>query len=223
MDRETSWQVIEQQRLAIADMLADLTPEQWDTPSLCAGWRVREVAAHVAFTPTPPAAKVMLATAIRTRGNYNRFIDTLTREQAAIAGDPVAALRANAAVRTLPRLTNYRNILFDTIVHGQDMAIPLGRTLIVTPAGAAAGADRAVEVGRPVWDPHRLDGLHLTATDIEWSHGVGAEVCGPVLALLLLITGRPVALTMVEGPGVSVLAQRLGTSLPTSAHTDDRE
>jgi len=54
MDAEQSWRVIEQQRLAIADLLDGLSAEQWESPSLCAGWRVRDVAAHVSLVGLPP-------------------------------------------------------------------------------------------------------------------------------------------------------------------------
>ncbi|WP_280357779.1 maleylpyruvate isomerase family mycothiol-dependent enzyme [Nocardia otitidiscaviarum] len=213
MDREASWRIIEEQRLAIADMLSGLSPEQWRTPSLCTGWSVREVAAHVALTPTPPAFPLMLSTGIRARGNYNRFIDIITRRYAADPDfDPVAALRTHAASRDLPKLTNYRNILFDTMVHAQDMAIPLGHTITVSPAAAAAAADRAVEVGWPVWDRHRLDGVRLRATDSSWEHGDGLEIHGPALPLLLVITGRPAGFAHTTGPGVEILATRLGTA-----------
>ncbi|WP_433294041.1 maleylpyruvate isomerase N-terminal domain-containing protein [Actinoplanes sp. CA-030573] len=52
---EASWTVITQQRLALAELLAGLTGTEWEHPSLCAGWRVRDVAAHVALAPQPPA------------------------------------------------------------------------------------------------------------------------------------------------------------------------
>lgn len=218
MDRETSWQVIAQQRLAIADLLDTLTPEEWETPSLCGGWTVRTVAAHVAGTPIAPPLIALVPFMIRARGNYNRLVDILTRHFAEQPGfDPAALLREHAASRKLPKLTNYRNIVMDTIVHGQDIAIPLGRTLPVTPEAAAAGADRAVEVALPLWKRHRLDGLHLVATDTEWTHGSGAEIRGPMLALLLLITCRPAGFDGVTGPGTEILAARLR---PAPARSD---
>ncbi|MFF2551915.1 maleylpyruvate isomerase family mycothiol-dependent enzyme [Nocardia sp. NPDC058058] len=221
MDRESSWRIIEQQRLAIADLLADLSDAEWEQPSLCPGWRVRDVAAHIACAPRPPSPKTMLRTAIRARGNYNRLIDMLTLDYAAEPGhDLVAELRAHAASRKLPALTNYRNIHFDTIVHGQDIAIPLGRTLRVTPVAAAAGADRAVEVGWPVWNRHRLDGLRLIATDTVWTYGLGSEIRGPALALLLLVTGRAAGLAQVHGPGVATLAARLENTSAAPAEFD---
>ena len=33
--------------LALAELLDTFPDAQWDTPSLCAGWRVREVVAHL--------------------------------------------------------------------------------------------------------------------------------------------------------------------------------
>ncbi|WP_062993269.1 maleylpyruvate isomerase family mycothiol-dependent enzyme [Nocardia anaemiae] len=210
MDRETCWQTIEQQRRSIADLLADLSTDEWETPSLCAGWRVREVAAHIALTPQPPPIGVMLATGIRARGNYNRFIDDLTRRYAKQpAAELVSAIRENAGSRTLPKLTNYRNILFDTMVHGQDIAIPLARTIDIEPAAAAAAATHAVTIGWPVWDKHRLDGIRLVASDVEWSHGSGPEILGPITALLLLITGRTAAIDLLTGDGVAPMTARL--------------
>ncbi|WP_433594296.1 maleylpyruvate isomerase family mycothiol-dependent enzyme [Nocardia sp. CA-145437] len=210
MDRENSWRHIEQQRRAIAALLEDLTPSEWETPSLCAGWRVREVAAHIAATPNPPSPGVLLRTALRVRGDYNRMIDDLTTRHAQRpTSELVRELRDHAASRRLPKLTNYRNILFDTIVHGQDIAIPLGRVLDVDAGAAAAGAGTAAACGWPVWDRHRLDGIRLVATDVDWTHGAGSEIAGPILALLLLVTGRTAALDQVAGEGIPRLARQL--------------
>ncbi|WP_040695072.1 maleylpyruvate isomerase family mycothiol-dependent enzyme [Nocardia vinacea] len=210
MDRETCWQTIEQQRRAIADLLADLSADEWEAPSLCAGWRIREVAAHIALTLQPPPIGVMLSTGIRARGNYNRFIDDLTRRYAKHpAAELISAIHANAGSRRLPKLTNYRNILFDTMVHGQDIAIPLGRTIEIEPAAAAAAAAHAVTVGWPVWDKHRLDGIRLVASDADWTHGSGPEIRGPITALLLLVTGRTAAMGLLAGDGVAPMTARL--------------
>ncbi|MRH90996.1 hypothetical protein GFY24_26740 [Nocardia sp. SYP-A9097] len=113
------------------------------------------------------------------------------------------------------RPTGPAHIHFDTIVHGQDIAIPLGRTLCVTPKATAAGADRAVEVGWPVWNRHRLDGVRLIAGDIGWTFGRGSEIRGPALALLLLVTGR--AAGLARPPGRESPSCRPG-SKPPPAH-----
>ncbi|AYF73814.1 maleylpyruvate isomerase family mycothiol-dependent enzyme [Nocardia yunnanensis] len=210
MDRETSWAVIEQQRLAIADLLAGLTPEEWETPSLCANWRVRDVAAHLALTPQPMPVRTLLTAGLRARGNYNRMIDQLT---VAYANHPVSELvsqlRRDAASRRLPAPTNYRNILFDVIVHGQDIALPLRRPLPVDSTAVAAATARAARIGRPVWDGHRLDGIRLRATDIDWALGAGREIRGPIMALLLLVTGRTALRDELTGDGLDTMLTRI--------------
>ena len=191
MDEETSWRVIAEQRLALADLLDGLTADEWDRPSLCTDWRVRDVAAHVAMAPQPPGLAAMLGAAARARGSFNRLNhDLAVRHAARPPGEIVAQLRQHAASRRLPAVTNYRNIVPDVLVHSQDIAVPLGRDLPMPIAAARAAAERAWEMGWPFWAQRRLRGVRLTATDTDWSVGAGKEVTGPIAALLLLLTGR---------------------------------
>jgi uncharacterized protein (TIGR03083 family) len=69
VDAETSWSVIEQERLSLADLLEGLTDEQWNAPSLCDGWRIKDVAAHVAMTPQPLTLGTVAVEVIRARGS----------------------------------------------------------------------------------------------------------------------------------------------------------
>src|SRR5690242_8186407 len=73
MDREQSWPVISEHRRAVADLLDGLTDAEWETPSLCAGWRVRDVAAHLAMIPNPPSAGSMLVDTVRARGSFHKL------------------------------------------------------------------------------------------------------------------------------------------------------
>jgi uncharacterized protein (TIGR03083 family) len=212
VDREDSWRAIERQRRVIAELLEDLTDEQWDTPSLCTGWRVRDVAAHIAMAPTPPGPWVMLVEGVRARGSFNRLNhDVAVRHANRPGADLVAEIRKHAASRRLPAVTSYRNILPDVMVHGQDIAIPLGRHLAMPTDAAAAGATRVWTMGWPFWARRRLAGFRLTATDAECTVGSGAEVRGPIDALLLLLTGRTVSLPRLTGDGVRNLSTRLST------------
>jgi len=106
-------------------------------------------------------------------------------------------------------VTNYRNILFDVLVHAQDIAIPLGRDYPMPPEAARAGADRVWTMGWPFWARRRLRGVRLLATDIDWSAGAGAELRGPIGMLLLLLTARTTtALPQPSGPGVRTVTER---------------
>jgi len=207
LDAEQSWQVIEQQRLAIADLLDGLSAEQWESPSLCAGWRVCDVAAHVSLVGLPPAAGELLLQGVRVRGNFHRLNTVMSvRRAARPTGQLVADLRQHAASRKVPVVSNHRNVLFDVLVHGQDIAIPLGLDLPMPADAAREGATRVWDMGWPFWAKRRLRGLRLTATDVDWTAGSGADVSGPIRALLLLLTGRTAtAAPLLSGHGVAQL------------------
>lgn len=208
MEREQQWQVIEQQRRAVADLLDDLAPAEWDAPSLCAGWRVRDVAAHLAMAPQPPGVAAMAWMGIRAGGRFHRMNhDAAVRYST--RPDLAGEIRTHAAARRLPAVTSYRNIFFDIIVHAQDIARPLDRTIEVPPRAAAAAAQRVWTMGWPFWAKRHLRGLHLAADDIEWSTGAGTPVHGPILDLLLVMTGRSAALPNLHGPGVPALSHSL--------------
>lgn len=210
MDREESWVVISEQRLSLARLLEGLSDEEWGQPSLCAEWRVRDVAAHVAMAPQIPRPGSMIAGAIRARGSFHRLNhDVAVRHAARPTRDIVAELRRYADSRRLPVMTNYRNILFDVLVHAQDIAIPLGREYPMPSEAARVGADRVWTMGWPFWARRRLRGLRLVAGDIDWSAGAGTELRGPIAMLLLLLTGRTTtALPHLSGGGVHIITER---------------
>jgi uncharacterized protein (TIGR03083 family) len=217
MDRDQCWRVITDQRLSLADLLEDLTDSEWDGPSLCVDWRVRDVAAHVAIAPQVPSVWSMTKDGIRAGGRFHKLNhDVAVRHADSRSADSlVAELREHAWSRRLPVVTNYRNILFDVLVHGQDIAIPLGLPRDMPPDAASAGAERVWAMGWPFWATRRLRGMRLQATDVDWSAGTGREVSGPIAALLLLLTGRPAALPRLTGDGVAELTTRL--TQPTTA------
>jgi uncharacterized protein (TIGR03083 family) len=203
MDTEQTWQVIQEQRLAIADLLDGLTTAQWESPSLCADWRIRDVAAHLTTVCLPPSPGSVLVDLVWAGGSFHRLNTLASRRRARRSTVQIVAdLRAHAATRKVPVVSNYRNVLFDVLVHGQDIAIPLGMDLPMPAEAAADGASRLWSMGWPFWAKRRLRGMRLTATDIEWSVGSGAEIRGPIRGLLLLLTGRTsAAAPLLSGEG----------------------
>ena len=210
MDREGKWQAISHQRRVLADLLAGLDEDQWERPSLCDQWRIRDVAAHVALTPRSPGLPAILGQAARARFDFDR----VNRDMAVTHADRpsselVDLLLELADDRRKPVITTVDNLVFDTLVHVQDVAVPLGRTVAMPIEAAREGAERVWRMGWPFWAKRRLRGLRLVATDTTWSAGEGAEVRGPVQALLLLLTGRTgAALPYLDGPGATQLASR---------------
>ncbi len=123
--------------------------------------------------------------------------------------DLVSELREHAASRRLPKVTNVRNILFDVLVHGQDIAIPLEIPREMPKDAARAGIERVWTMGWPFGVKRDLKQFRYVATDVDWTAGDGPEVTGPVAALLLLLTGRRVALPRLTGQGLAELTNRL--------------
>jgi uncharacterized protein (TIGR03083 family) len=208
VERDEKWAVIAGQRRVLADVLDELDEAEWDRPSLCSQWRVRDVAAHIALTPQSPSVLRILGMGLRARGDFDAVNRDLAVGHADRAGaELVSELRRLADSRHKPAITTLDNLLFDTLVHVQDVAVPLDRTVAMPLAAAREGADRVWRMGWPFWARRRLRGLRLSATDVEWATGDGVEVRGPVQALLLLLTGRTgAALPQLTGAGVQRLA-----------------
>ena len=207
MDTNEKWAVIAGQRRVLAILLAELSPAQWEHPSLCAQWRVQDVAAHLALTPQSPGIVRIVGMGIRARGDFDGVNRDLGRRHAARGPEAlVRELRDLADNRSKPAITTLDNLLFDTMVHIQDAALPLGIKVDMPLEAARLGVDRVWRMGWPFWAKRRLKGLHLRATDTDWTAGEGAGVQGTAQALLLLLTGRTdAARPMLDGPGVAQL------------------
>jgi uncharacterized protein (TIGR03083 family) len=210
LDEDAVWAVTDSERSSLADLLEDLSPAEWERPSLCAGWRVRDVAAHLTLAQIGPArAAVEL---LRAGGSSPRMIrDTARRHAAVPPARLVGEIRAMAGSRRHPPVVSHLEPMVDVLVHGQDVAVPLGRPRTMPVEAAAAAATRVWTMTWPLSTAfhtrRRLRGLHLVASDTDWSAGEGARVEGPVEALLLLLTGRTaVAVPRLSGPGVDQLA-----------------
>jgi uncharacterized protein (TIGR03083 family) len=187
--------MIAEERRALADLLDTLTPGQWSTPSLCTDWTVREVAAHL-VVPFEVSVPSMALRMVRSLGSYDRAMDGATRELAARPTNELAAqLRANADNRFTPPLSGPEAPLTDVVVHGQDIRRPLGIAHRVEPGHLRVALDRMAGGALGFVPRSRVAGLRFEATDLGWSAGDGAVVRGPAEAILLAITGRPVALT----------------------------
>ena len=204
--RDDYWAAVTTMRLAVADLLEELSAQEWDQPSLCAAWRVRDVAGHLSLVPTIRTWE-MVRVAPRALGNPHRINTLLARRYGDRPADEIIArIREHAEARGTARVLDARDSLFDVVVHSQDIARPLGRLVDVPLDSAVQGLDRVWEMGWPFRARVRLAGLGLRATDADWRRGDGPVVSGPALALLLLLTGRTeAALPSLTGDGVRTL------------------
>lgn len=210
-DDDAIYALATRNRLLASSMFASLTDEQWTTPSLCAGWTVREVCAHL--VPPEGGFKVLalLRDVIRARGDLARMVDIDAREGARRpTTELVAALRDRAGERLKAPVVGPFGPMVDTAIHLRDAARPLG--LDTSPPPEDWGPVLDFLLTRPAErgfvGTGRTEGLRLEATDLDWSHGAGVVVRGPAEALALGIAGRSAAYSDLEGAGVGVLGSR---------------
>lgn len=202
------WTAIDRQRLRVADLLDDLDAPEWERPSLCEAWTIRDVAAHLTLQQlTLPK---MFLVVLRNPGGLNGIIRRAAKRR---ARQPVEDYAGQIRVMVGSRVHNIgitpRETLTDILVHGLDIAIPLGRDLEIPAAAAAWSAQRVWSYGgrglARVFADTPVRDLRLVATDTDFTVGTGPEIRGPVAALLLLLTGRTAWLDRLEGPGVGQL------------------
>lgn len=207
MTGDEVWRVIHARRASVIELLDDLAADEWGRPSLCAGWTVHDVAAHL--TQQQMTLRDVLAMPRHWKGSMDRTIGDAARRKAAAASPAqiVAELRATAATRRHNLGVTSLETLIDLLVHEQDIALPLGRDRDMPPEVAAVAATRVLTMRFPPPLPsvRRMAGLRLTATDADWTHGAGPEVRGPMAALLLVCAGRTVATSRLDGPGAAML------------------
>lgn len=197
------------ERRDFADFLATLTPEQWEIPTLCTAWRVREVVAHVysyeELGLTRVAARMMRSRFDSDRVNAIGVADLATRTGAELA----AHARDHIQPRGLTALMGGRIALTDGMIHQQDIRRPLGRPREIPAERLVAALDTA-RIAPPIRAARRIRGLALSATDLGWATGHGPLVEGPGEALLMAIAGRRGITAELSGPGASILAARIG-------------
>ncbi|MGH9042262.1 MAG: maleylpyruvate isomerase family mycothiol-dependent enzyme [Acidimicrobiia bacterium] len=196
------------ERSDLTAFLATLTAEQWDAPTLCTGWRVRDVVAHMISYD-----ELSLA-GLAGRFAQGRFLPDRVNA-VALAGyntlgpdDLLDVLKRHLEPRGLPAAFGGGVALVDGVIHHQDIRRPLGmpRPIPAERLRPVLRGALAAPVIRGFW---RVRGLRLVATDLDWSTGRGPEVRGPAEALLMTIAGRRGVVEELSGPGQARLAVRI--------------
>ncbi|GII05443.1 maleylpyruvate isomerase family mycothiol-dependent enzyme [Planobispora takensis] len=210
MGNDTILAWVKAERLGLAGFLEGLDDHEWRADSLCPGWTVHDVAAHVT-TATRTTLLGTIRGAIRARGDFNRMVAAEATERAARFGraELVAQIREMAGSARRAPGAGPLDPLVDILVHGQDIARPLGYVREM-PAEPAIAALEHVRTSVFYGARKRFRGTRLVATDAEWSAGQGPDLIrGPVGDLLLLATGRAAGLAALSGPGVARVAATL--------------
>lgn len=178
------------ERSELVGVLAGLGEADWDRPTLCDGWRVRELVAHITM-PFRVSGPRFVAGMLRAGGNFNRYADRQARRDAVelTPAELVGCLRQNVDHPWKPPGGGYAGALAHDVTHGLDLTVALG-------------IDRRVpeERMRIIFDALKprqvkffgvdLAGVQLQATDLAWSYGAGVPLTGTAQDLLLVLSGR---------------------------------
>lgn len=201
--------VVADERRSIATFIEGLDADELATASLCTGWDVKTVAAHLVSDFADGFWGFVLS-GVR-HGSIDRGIDALARRRAEASATEIAdTLRRRADHKLSPPVTGPLSGLTDVLVHGADMRIPLGLAHCPDPQHVARVLDFLT--GRTqfgFFPQRRLRGISLHDHDTGRSWGDGESIRGPGAALMLAICGRTVAFDRLTGPGVAVLRTRL--------------
>ena len=207
--------LIRAERQAFLALLETLTPEEWATPSLCAAWRVQDVAAHLAQAPAAGPGEAFVGF-VRAGFRPNRAnADAARRWSRRGTAAILERLRHNLDVDAKPLVVPRIAALADAVVHGLDVRRPLGRPAEVSPESFRLLADWMVGLGWPATMMiggsvrRRIAGLRLLVPAADWSYGSGPAVEAAPDTVLLLLNGRPVDPAELTGPGATLLASRL--------------
>jgi uncharacterized protein (TIGR03083 family) len=158
VETDELWHRIHQRRSELADLLETLTPAEWELPSLCAGWTVRDVAAHVISSASAGLGE-MMTVMVRARFNFNRaMFDDAKRRSSRPTDEIIADYRRLTGTRRRPPGTSRFDPFVDILVHTQDIVRPLGRTRPMPVSDALAVGDYVWHQGFPHSPQRRLAG-----------------------------------------------------------------
>lgn len=198
-----------QERAEMADFLQSLAPEQWGEPTLCSGWSVHDVVAHVVSYEEHGTADLLrrLAKARFRPRNLNGV--ALAEYRSLQPQALLEFLRAHLEPRGATARFGGGVGLVDCLIHHQDIRRPLGMPRRV-PAERLLYALRFAVTAPPLRGFWHARGVRLVATDVDWARGKGPEARGEAEAVLMTLAGRPGVARELTGPGVSILQRRLG-------------
>ena len=197
---DTIQDMIAAQRGELAAVLDALPASGWDEPTLCAGWRVREVVAHVTMPFRYSGRRFVLELA-RSRGKFNEMADRVALRDAArmSPAELAEAVRSNIGHPWRPPGGGFEGALAHDVIHGLDITVPLGlafaipeeRLRRVLPVSAA---DKTV-----MFFGADLAGIEFRARDMNWTLGAGTPLTGAAADLLLAMCGRKLPAGRLSG------------------------
>ena len=199
------WSWVHAERRALVDDLAAVDAARWDEPSLCAGWSVHDVVAHLVDTALTTRTGFVVGL-VRAGFDFDRQnARGVARHRGTTPAETLDRLRRAAPRRSSPPAP-LESRLVEEVVHGEDVRRPLGLVREYPQEAVVRALAYQARTPASFGGARELTArVRLTATDADHAVGEGPEVHGPVLSLLLVATGRRAACADLTGPGVPSL------------------
>jgi len=194
------WPLIHAERAALADDLATLGDQQWKHTTLATEWTVEEVVAHLAAAATTGRwawLKSIVGAGFNPAVHNNR---RLAEHLGSTPAETLANFREVIGSTTAPT-NNLAAWLGEVVIHGEDIREPLGLRRSYPPEVLVVLLEFYESSNFTVPSKARARGLTLVATDLDHWVGVGPEVKGTALDLVMAMAGRPVPIERLSGPG----------------------
>jgi uncharacterized protein (TIGR03083 family) len=207
MAKYDPWPTVHTERKALAADLEGLTDDQWRTRSLCDDWTVRDVLGHMTAT-AKISAGAFIPKFIGSGFSLKRMqAKDLAVQTAGAPADTLASFKAEVnSTKSPPGPAD--TWLGEAIVHSEDIRRPLGIAHEYPMDAVIRVADFYKGSNLVMGSKKRIAGLKLRATDANWSTGDGPEVAGPMVSLMMALSGRRAHLADLTGDGVATLSSR---------------
>jgi uncharacterized protein (TIGR03083 family) len=207
MDERDLTEAIASERHALAEILSALESAAWDAPTLCGGWRVREVVAHITMPFRYSTSRFVLEV-VRARGNFNRMADRCARRDGGVGPDElVATLRDNERYRWKPPGGGFEGALTHDVIHELDITVALGINRRVPEATLRLVLGTVATPKSLKFFNVDLSGIDLRADDMDWSLGSGTPVWGEAQDLALVLCGRRLPTGRLRGESSTLFAE----------------
>lgn len=199
------WTMVHAERAALLRDLEVIDEELWQQPSLCPGWSVHDVVAHLVDNARGTRLRFLVAFAL-ARFDFDRQNGRgVERERGSSPQETWVRLR-DVAQRTSTSPAPLDSRLVEEIVHGEDIRRPLGLQRRYPPEAVVRAIRVQARTSTSFGGAKELvNRVRLVATDIDFAIGDGPEASGPAVSLLLAISGRGIAIDDLDGPGVAEL------------------
>ncbi len=173
----------------LADLLAAGPDEVWDAATLCAGWQVRHVVAHVTMparlTPEQFGAEMSAA-----GGDFGVLSDTVAARDATLPTTELENLLRSPALHAWePPGGGAMGALSHVVIHSLDVTVSLGRPPVAPPEAVSAVLDHLVAAEGAVFGVD-LTGVRLEATDSARTWGDGDAIRARTGELVALLSAR---------------------------------